>query len=504
MPRHPHHGSKPRIRARRCVAPPAARDVPAAPLAEPTPRPQQQPGVVDWVNAHREALKVEAERRDADASMLERALDLVRAFIVERGLIVFGGLAIDYALQLRGKGIYPEGSRPDYDFVSPRHADDAYELADRLHAAGFERVSVVRAMHVQTMRVRTNFRYVADIGYAPPDVFALIPHLMYRDVRVVHPDYQRIDLHLAFCYPFNSPPREDVYHRWRKDSERFAILDAAYPIGPAAAMSSPPIETTVGIAAPFADVAISGLAAYAVYCRLAGSPSAVAASFEGGAAGGRVTVRAPAELGDAERRLLVHVASPDPFRVAARPPGEPPAEMHYPYMDTGPETLHAGQLRVESTADRLLSVKRVRYDDGQLVIVSIHYLLRHFLVEALRSPRPDAREANRTVYADLLRMKKKAEAVDSPADFLGSPFSPSVDVIGESNRTESSRISEALLRLKIAPNEPLPSGMAALVTGLPSNYYPARGQPDKAKAHPPFDYAANPLFRRSGEPKTPS
>ena len=90
-----------------------------------------------WVADHAKDFEVPAQRRDADNPMVDRALELVRAFIVERGLILFGGLAIDYALRLRGAQLYPDDERPDFDVLSPRSVDDAYDLVDRLAAAGF-------------------------------------------------------------------------------------------------------------------------------------------------------------------------------------------------------------------------------------------------------------------------------------------------------------------------------------------------------------------------------
>jgi hypothetical protein len=162
--------------------------------------------------------------------MQDRALDIVREFIVERKLILYGGLAIDYALRLRGSRIYPDEERPDFDVYSPRSVEDAYDLADRLYKAGFNNVGAIRAIHAQTMRVKTDFVFVADISHIPADVFASLPYVEYRGIRVLHPDYQRMDLHLAFCFPFRSAPREDVFHRWKKDLRRFNIVDKCYPV----------------------------------------------------------------------------------------------------------------------------------------------------------------------------------------------------------------------------------------------------------------------------------
>lgn len=173
---------------------------------------------------------VVAQALDADAEMVDRALEIVKDFIAERGLVLYGGLAIDYALRLKGERLYPPGERPDYDAYSPRSVDDAYDLAERLQDAGFPKVSAIRALHVQTMRVRVNFVGVADLSYVPPAVFERLPALRYQSLRVVHPDFQRADMHLAFCFPFSNPPLEDLFHRFPKDQKRIALLDRLYRI----------------------------------------------------------------------------------------------------------------------------------------------------------------------------------------------------------------------------------------------------------------------------------
>ncbi len=204
-----------------------------------------------------------AQQRDVDRPVAHRANELVRAFIVEKGLILYGGQAIDCALRLKGTGIYPEGQMPDYDVYSPTSVHHAYELADRLHRAGFKDVGAIRAIHVTTMRVRTDFIYVADITYAPPSVFGSLPVLSYAGMSVIHPDYQRTDMHQGFCYPYNSPPREDVCHRFAKDLARLRLLDEFYPITEGAILAAgggepPRVEAVVELD----RVALHGFAAY--------------------------------------------------------------------------------------------------------------------------------------------------------------------------------------------------------------------------------------------------
>jgi len=97
-------------------------------------------------------------------------------------------------------------------------------------------VTARRALHVQTMRVRVNFVVVADVSFVPDDIFVRLPRLLYDPddgtpaVEVVHPHWQLLDQHQAFCFPFRDPPLEPVFHRFPKDLTRYNLLIEKYPL----------------------------------------------------------------------------------------------------------------------------------------------------------------------------------------------------------------------------------------------------------------------------------
>jgi len=167
-----------------------------------------------------------------DKEMITKALSVVKQFIIDRSLIIFGGLAIDYALRLYGSSvtIYVDEELPDYDCISPTNVDDAYDLGEILNNMGYENVKVIRARHPETMRVRINLITVADIGYIPLEYYKQYKTLLYKQMRILHPDIQRLDLHKAYCFPFNNPPLEDIFNRWGKDIVRFNLYEQYYPI----------------------------------------------------------------------------------------------------------------------------------------------------------------------------------------------------------------------------------------------------------------------------------
>jgi hypothetical protein len=168
--------------------------------------------------------------RNAEYDTIMSALSIVRTFIEDRGLIIVGGMAIDFALKLKGSSIYTDEEVPDYDFYSPTHTDHAYELGTILCDAGFKNISCVPAMHITTMRVRVDFVVVADITYCPNCLYKTIPTLDYKKLRVIHPYFQMMDQHRALSIPYENPGMEVMFHRWVKDMKRYDLLYKYYPV----------------------------------------------------------------------------------------------------------------------------------------------------------------------------------------------------------------------------------------------------------------------------------
>ena len=158
------------------------------------------------------------------------ALGLVKKYIVKHKLLIVGGMAIDFALRLKGTKLYEDDVLPDYDFYSPNYNTDAYHIAEKLKKAGLENISVINANHVSTMRVRVNYTVVADVTYIPKSIYDHLPFIVYRDIRIIHPHYQMIDQHRALSYPYENPPWEVITHRWKKDAIRYNMLYEYYPL----------------------------------------------------------------------------------------------------------------------------------------------------------------------------------------------------------------------------------------------------------------------------------
>lgn len=485
--------------------------------------------------------KVISQRYDADGPMQDRALEIVRKFIADKKLIIYGGLSIDYALRLRGRSIYPDAQRPDFDFYSPRNVEDAYELANILQRAGFKDVGAIRAIHVQTIRVRVDFIFVADISYAPPDVFARFPTVNYEGLRVLHPDYQRLDMHLAFCFPFNGAPREDVFHRWSKDVKRFALLQETYPIRPGAlehsaavaggASSTAVLETDLAVDVASDFLALHGIAAFGILlsslrelekiAAVAPSPEAFP-SVDVSVEDTKVAVKIPAE--HAAIYNFVTIATPQPEKICEAKAGCR-IQWFEPYMDAKPETAviqppgdKGAPLHVFSVKGRQLAVIATRIGKTKVLSVTPQYLLLHFLHEAHQASNEAQRTLMTQYYLWTLAILHIGASIISdnlesipPSDkefdrdkFINSsPFGLTTRVMGDVNHDAAYiiKIADAAQAVGDTPPATLHLGIDVkkILDGLPQRgYYPATSK----KPPPPFDYSRNILFRRSGRPKT--
>lgn len=195
-----------------------------------------------------------------------KAIAMTKEFISARGLVCYGGTALDYAARLQGGKIYDDEklALPDLDFYSTDPLRDARDLADILWSAGFDETRVINALHVGTFRVDCGGNhFVADVGYCP--VLAGLKTLTYESFKIVHPDYQRLDMHSALSFIYDNPPREVVFARINKDIERFNIINALYPVP---ATSGIPTASGISRDELSKTLVYAGVTAYQVHMNL--------------------------------------------------------------------------------------------------------------------------------------------------------------------------------------------------------------------------------------------
>lgn len=165
------------------------------------------------------------------ADSRSRGNEIVRQFIIDKQLIVTGGLVIDYAIKLTGdKGIYEDYEVPDYDFFSTDNARDASDLFKILMKAGFSNISLLPGIHPSTVKVFVFKDCIADITYASKSLFKEMEKtaFTYNGMRIRNPYFQFADMHRALTYPYENEPRETINNRWEKDLLRFVKLYSAW------------------------------------------------------------------------------------------------------------------------------------------------------------------------------------------------------------------------------------------------------------------------------------
>ena len=98
---------------------------------------------------------------------LPNPFEVVRDFIKEKGLKLYGGQALHEHLKKRKKPIYDKYEFPDYDVFSPDAWNHAKELCDRLYNMGFffveAKASIVNDQKHQTYKVSVDLIYVLDL-----------------------------------------------------------------------------------------------------------------------------------------------------------------------------------------------------------------------------------------------------------------------------------------------------------------------------------------------------
>lgn len=439
-----------------------------------------------------------------------KAITIVKDFIIANKLVIYGGSAIDFALRLHGSRIYDDDvlTIPDLDFYSPRHAHHAYTLADALYDAGIHATRTIVGLHTRTMRVDVgDNHFIADISYVPEEIFDTLPFIEYEGMRVIHPDFQRIDAHSALSIPYGNPPTEDVFSRWRKDIERFNILAQFYPIKSTLEAGAPIVRLKLPI--DIRHYIFSGVAAYAIisaeYIRamrdlhLEPAPGLPLTEFE--LADDYIVVSSMGEL---------ELAHADTKKIASEL-NVTDVKYYESYINLLPEVMTGRfsheygecDLRVLSTHNRLISCNVIKIKTGfgandlvRLRVTGVQYLLKYFLAMYFRCKHGDGMQQMTApvylkYYCGLMSMMESYEqAIAGTADAIGlarlSPLFPTLNVYGSDNKSLSYEVN------MMWTNFALKRGPRPII---PGNYYPA-----KTRNHPQFDPSASEIFRESGKP----
>ncbi len=409
------------------------------------------------------------------------AIEIVKEFIITHDLIIYGGTALDYALRLHGDHIYNDATLevPDLDFYSPKNIEHSYELADILFAAGYIHAHSRNAEHLRTMRVDlVDNHIIADISYQPTEIFDRIPTITYNNMRVVAPLFQRIDQHNALSFPYDNPPREVVFARWKKDVERMNKSAHYYP---AIMPKSAPNKALINAPINLRHYVLSGDAAYSIlYCdfilRTKSKPDKqlqlVPAVFENDKTikftGNNIELvhfdikKCAAECNANDIKLFEPLGGIIPRKITCK--------------------IGDNDAIIYCSKNKLLSINSLELNGAHFRIVCVQYLLKHYL--ALYHYASDNNEQYLCKYISLLTMISTLEADKIP--LIDTPFFLSTNTYGNENINLTKEIQ--LIRMYVDMK------MAAPIN-MPLNYYPARS---KDRRHPHFDPTESEYFRERG------
>lgn len=455
-------------------------------------------------------MKYEAISTFADPLYLKfkNSIDIVKDFIRQRKLIIYGGTAIDYALRLRGDNIYPDESLavPDLDMYSPDIVHDAYTLADILFEAGYTEVRVVVGRYVRVLKVDIGDKhFVADIAFMAKPVYDLVPTVEYEGMRVVHPTFQRVDLHSSLAYPFDGAPLEVIFNRWNKDITRFNKLHAAYPLDTPSSMPPEGSLKLIKIDNGLTCEVFAGFAAYAICRRALIELIGEEAVNESGII--KAICRDTPEYLELEVPFgKIEFLHHTPHSFIKKYPAKYQKYASVASMLPKHWVGDVGNVTVAlySGAHRYTCIGFIeRTTPPRLKFTGVQWLLSYFIGGYLFTPLfvksndVDMNVAKNIFLGYYLSMLKMVEMAESALvskvahmtdeDINKCAFLPNTYVYGNDNQSEGQIIQNKMTiaqRMGEAFSKP-----------LPLNYYPARRNP-----HPKFDYNTSEYFIKDGRP----
>lgn len=185
--------------------------------------------IPDIISTHK---RKKFEQVTVDINEYNRNMSIIKKFIREKNLIVYGGYAQDQLLKSRGsKGIYNSHSGKDIEFYSPNYMKDLIDLAKVFHEkkwGGYLGIRIQEAIHGGTLTLRVNgFGYV-DCTFMPENIYKSFPFIKYKGIRFVHPLTKMIDFYRVFTDPLISYFRledKSEYKRFKENIKTFTLED---------------------------------------------------------------------------------------------------------------------------------------------------------------------------------------------------------------------------------------------------------------------------------------
>ncbi len=443
-------------------------------------------------------------KRNRRYGVLDKAFTLAEEFIKTKKLLLVGGMALDFALRLKGTHLYPDNKMPDYDVVTPNFQEIANEFATILCKKSFPGISNIGAMHVTTMKVRVEFEPIMDITYSPPTLYPNIPHLNYKGFIIRHPQHQYMDILHALAYPLDNCPREVIFERLKKDLERAALITQYYPF------EKPEFKTRELIT--FKPEIISGVchAGILAYIEILEVAAKLGISLDG--------IPVFTKDGDAIKipevgKNFIFAYTDDIWGNAINYTPRPgtddkPPTWYHPLLDIFPMKLVINGVSYFDNYGKFLACFDV---DGK-PFASIQAIALQFLGTFYYHPEKDVREFAYELFYSLLELQKRADEMKKNE----SPFKPLCGLFGADTfndatynfRVQTKQRFQNFIRNKkerenpenSQKNEAPPKPEIAKTDERPKNAYP---ELPECLTSPKFDPATSELFQIDGSKMDP-
>jgi len=164
----------------------------------------------------------------AHDSALLGALYIVQQFIKRKKRVCYGGTAMNSLLPSKYKFYNPDIDLPDYDFLTPDTDSDVKRLVEDLKSAGFKNTISRVGMHEGTKKILVNYVAVADLTYAPQDVY----NVFFKESTLIDGiHYTNEHMLRMMMYLELSRPRGEV-SRWKKVYTRLQLLNSYFTFKP--------------------------------------------------------------------------------------------------------------------------------------------------------------------------------------------------------------------------------------------------------------------------------
>lgn len=158
--------------------------------------------------------------------IIKKIVSILENFISKKGLVCYGGTAINNILPERDQFYNKELEIPDYDCFSSKAMEDAKELADLYFNEGFSDVEAKAGVHYGTYKVYVNFIGIADITQMENTLFKNIKKQAIKkdDIYYCPPNFLRMAMYLELSRPGGN------VQRWEKILKRLILLNKNYPL----------------------------------------------------------------------------------------------------------------------------------------------------------------------------------------------------------------------------------------------------------------------------------